>query len=185
MRTRRAPKSPGILMCVSLRKYASGSTQGCQSMGPRFNLCHGPEIRWALFWTDVPSCVKSTLHLSTAGVEILNEQRERPVANTNTAPETRHVKPFIKWTYLKWYSGMNLVRIWIWLNPHKMMVEVILNQVSILVFPKCPLNLSYCHLEYHSWISVYFFNCKLTGWWRHNMTILKNESVHWNSKVIF
>ena len=100
MRTRRAPKSPGILMCVSLRKYASGSTQGCQSMGPRFNLCHGPEIRWALFWTDVPSCVKSTLHLSTAGVEILNEQRERPVAHTNTTPETRHVKPFIKWTYL-------------------------------------------------------------------------------------
>ena len=43
------------------------------------------------------------------------------------------------------------------LNPDIMMVKVILNQDSILDFPKCPHVLSICHLKYHSWISVYFF----------------------------
>ena len=33
--------------------------------------------------------------------------------------------------HLNWYLGMNLVRIQIWLNPHNMMVELMLNQDSI------------------------------------------------------
>ena len=35
-----------------------------------------------------------------------------------------------------------------------MMVEVMLNQDSILGFPKCPHVSSICYLEYHFWISV-------------------------------
>ena len=38
-----------------------------------------------------------------------------------------------------------------------MMVGVILNQDSILDFPKCPHILSISHSKYHSWISVYTF----------------------------
>ena len=48
--------------------------------------------------------------------------------------------------------GMNLVRILIWLNPHNMMVEVMLNQDSILDFSKGPHILSISHLKYQSWI---------------------------------
>ena len=70
-----------------------------------------------------------------------------------------------------WCLGMNLIKIWIWLNPHNMIIEVILNQDSILDFLKCPHILSICHWEYHSWISVYFFICKLIGWWRQNKTM--------------
>ena len=42
---------------------------------------------------------------------------------------------------------MDLVRIKIWLNPHNMMAEAILNQDSILDFPKCPHILNICHLK--------------------------------------
>ena len=38
-----------------------------------------------------------------------------------------------------------------------MMVEVILNQDSILDFPKCSHILSISYLKYHIWISVYTF----------------------------
>ena len=38
-----------------------------------------------------------------------------------------------------------------------MMVEVLLNQDSILDFPKGPHILSTSHLKYQSWISVYTF----------------------------
>ena len=38
-----------------------------------------------------------------------------------------------------------------------MMVEVMLNQDSILDFPKSPNILSNSHLKYQSWISVYTF----------------------------
>ena len=68
------------------------------------------------------------------------------------------------------------------------MVEVKLNQDSILDFFKCPHILSICHLEHHSWISVYFFIHKLIGWWRHNKTILKctlkSESDTLNGKYL-
>ena len=76
---------------------------------------------------------------------------------------------------LKCYSVMNPVRIKIWLNLHNMMEEVMLNQDSILNFLKVPHILSISHLKCHSWISVYFFICKLIGWWRHNMTILQAD----------
>ena len=50
---------------------------------------------------------------------------------------------------------MNLVRIQVWLNPHNMMVEVMLNRDSILDFPKGPHILSISYLKYQSWISLY------------------------------
>ena len=56
------------------------------------------------------------------------------------------------------------------------MVEVVLIQDSILDFPKSTHILSISYWKYHFWISVYFFICKLIGWWRRNMTILQ---VNW------
>ena len=52
---------------------------------------------------------------------------------------------------------MNPVRNKIWLNPHDMMPEVMLNQDSILDFQKCSHSLSISCLKYHIWISVYTF----------------------------
>ena len=66
-----------------------------------------------------------------------------------------------------------------------MIVEVMLNQDSILDFPKVPHILSFRHSKYQSWISVYTFKFQ-NG---HGMTSpayqLANKKVHRNSRVIF
>ena len=56
-----------------------------------------------------------------------------------------------------------------------MVVEVMVNQDSILDFPKGPNVSGISHLKDQSWISVYFFICKLISRWRHNMTILQAD----------
>ena len=92
-------------------------------------------------------------------------------------------------------SGPNLNLV---IPTQYMLVEVMSNQDSILDFPNGPHILSISHLKCHSWISVYFFICKLIGirhhnmtifkligWWHHNMTILKFKNIHWNPRLIF
>ena len=64
---------------------------------------------------------------------------------------------FFSFIKLKWYLVKNLVKIWIWLNSHNMMVDIMLNQDIILDFRKCQHILSICYLKYLIWISVCTF----------------------------
>ena len=102
-------------------------------------------------------------------------------------------------THLKWYLVMNLVRIWIWLNPHIMILEVIINHDSILDFPKS---------LYIFWVLaiqnvILGFQCtllffKMVVLWCHRPISLQNglvmtspanqlanKKVHWNPRAIF
>ena len=72
---------------------------------------------------------------------------------------------------------MNLVKIQIWLKPHNMIAKVMLNQDSILDFPKVPHILSISHLKYQSWISVYTFEFQ-NG---RVMTSPANQLAKWSS----
>ena len=73
---------------------------------------------------------------------------------------------------------MDPVRIKIWLNVDNMMVEVILNQDSILDFPKCSHIMSISYLKYHIWISAYTFEFQNANVMMSPANQLANTKVH-------
>ena len=59
-----------------------------------------------------------------------------------------------------------------------MMVKVMLDQDSIIDFPKGPHSLSIRHLEYQSWISVYTFEFQNGHVMTSSANQLANKKVH-------